>query len=504
MIDRIEDFRMNSQNSGVPFRFRALRWFRRSFGGLLSWFLLVHIFGCAAVGPDYVPVDIKAAKAWNNGLTGGLTDKTASAAYLAAWWKALDDPILSGLMDRAVTNNLDLREARSRVREARAWRGISEADLYPALDASGGINRSRGSEETGSGQYRTLYAVGFDAGWELDLFGGVRRSVEAAAADLEAAEEDLRVVMVSLLAEVALNYVEARTYQARLAVSNENLKAQKDTHDLAQARFLAGLNDELAVHQARYNLESTRAGIPDLRTGLEQTLNRLAVLLGGHPGSIHEALEKPEPIPVAPLEVAVGVPAETLRRRPDIRRAERQLAAQTARVGEATAEWYPKFTLTGSIGLESLSSGDLFSTAARTLGIGPGFSWRLFDAGAIRRNIEVNSALQEQALIQYESAVLGALEEVENALKAYSEEQQRRTALEEATGAARRAEKLARDKYQAGLVDFSEVLDAQRSLLSLQDQLTQSKGTVTSDLIRLYKALGGGWEARDPKGGIES
>ncbi len=495
---------MNSRNSGVLSRLRTLRWFRRSFGRLLSFFLLAHIFGCAAVGPDYAPVDIKTAKAWNNGLTGGLTDKTASTSNLAAWWKALDDPILSGLMDRAAADNLDLREARSRVREARARRGISEADFYPTLDASGRINRSRGSEETGGGQYRTLYAVGFDAGWELDLFGGVRRSVEAAGADLQAAEEDLRDVMVSLLAEVALNYVEARTYQARLAVSNANLKAQEDIYDLTEARFLAGLSDELAVHQARYNLESTRAGIPGLRTGLEQTLNRLAVLLGGRPGSIHEALEKPGPIPVAPLEVAVGVPAETLRRRPDIRRAERELAAQTARVGVATAELYPKFTLTGSIGLESLSSGDLFSTAARSLGIGPGFSWRLFDAGAIRRNIEVNSALQEQALIQYESAVLNALEEVENALKAYSEEQQRRTALEEATGAARKAEKLARDKYQAGLIDFNEVLDAQRSLLSLQDQLAQSNGAITSNLIRLYKALGGGWAAMTPEGGFEA
>ncbi len=495
---------MNSRNSSVLSRDRTIRWFLRSFGSLLSLFLLANIFGCAAVGPDYVPVEIKAAKAWNSGLTGGLTDKTTSPSNLAAWWKTLNDPILSSLMDRAVTNNLGLKEARSRVREARAQRGISNAYFYPTLDASGRINRSSGSKETGGGQYRTLYSAGFDAGWELDLFGGVRRSVEAAEADLQASRYDLRNVLVSLLAEVALNYVEARTYQTQLAVNNANLEAQEETHDLTQARFLAGLSDELAVHQARYNLETTRARIPTLRTGLEEALNRLAVLLGECPGTIHKTLEEAVPIPVTPLEVAVGVPADTLRRRPDIHQAERKLAAQTARIGVATAELYPKFTLNGSIGLEALSSGNLFSSAARTLGVSPGFSWRLFEAGAIRQNIEVKSALQEQALIQYESAVLNALEEVENTLVAYAEEQQRRTALQKATEAAQRAQKLAQNKYQAGLIDFSEVLDAQRSLLSLQDQLAQSNGAVTSNLVRLYKSLGGGWEAMTPAGGLES
>lgn len=471
---------------------------------LIVLFAALILSGCAAVGPDYAPPDTSASPAWHTTLKGGLTVDSADPLKLGEWWTTLKDPVLSDLIERAVAGNLDLKEAWSRVREARAQRGISEADFYPTLDASGRINRSSGSKETGSGQSRTLYAAGFDAGWELDLFGSVRRSVEAAEADLQASRQDLRNVLVSLLAEVALNYVEARTYQTRLAVNNANLVAQEDTHDLAQARFLAGLSDELAVHQARYNLESTRAKIPTLRTGLEEALNRLAVLLGEHPGTIHKTLEEAGPIPVTPLKVAVGVPADTLRRRPDIHQAERKLAAQTARIGVATAELYPKFTLSGSIGLESLSSGNLFSSAARTLGVSPGFSWRLFEAGAIRRNIEVKSALQEQALIRYESAVLHALEEVENALVAYAEEQQRRTALQEATGAAQRAEKLAQDKYQAGLIDFNEVLDAQRSLLSLQDQLAQSDGAITSNLIRLYKALGGGWAAMTPEGGFES
>jgi len=217
------------------------------------------------------------------------------------------------------------------------------------------------------------------------------------------------------------------------------------------------------------------------------------VLLGEPPGAVHPEIEKPMPIPVTPLEIAVGVPADTLRHRPDVRQAERELAAQTARIGVATADLYPKFTLKGSIGLEALSSGNLISAGSRTYSIGPRITWPIFDAGAIRQNIQVQSALQEQALIQYEAAVLSALEEVENALAAYANEQVRRQSLLDATHAAERAADLARVKYSAGLIDFQAVLDAQRSLLSLQGQLTQSDGTVTSNLIALYKVLGGGW-----------
>jgi NodT family efflux transporter outer membrane factor (OMF) lipoprotein len=305
-------------------------------------------------------------------------------------------------------------------------------------------------------------------------------------------------VLVSLLAEVVLNYVEARTFQARLAFTEANLTAQKETYQLTLWRYQAGLSDELSVQQARYNLESTRSQIPTLRTGLEEAMNRIAVLIGEQPGKIHEEVKKQMPIPVTPLKVAVGVPADVLRRRPDVRRAERELAAQTARVGVATADLYPKFTLSGSIGLEALSLSNPSSTGTWGLSGGPKISWAIFKAGAIRQNIEVQSALQEQYLIAYEAAVLSALEEVENALVAYAEEQQRRESLSEATQAAQRAVDLAQHKFQAGLTDFSNVLDAQRSLLSLQDQLTQSEGAVISNLVRLYKALGGGWTSLAP------
>jgi multidrug efflux system outer membrane protein len=457
--------------------------------------------GCAAVGPDYRRPDPGAPASWHTDLEGGLTAGQANPQTMAQWWTTFNDPLLADLIERAVHGNLDLKQAKARLREARARRGLSQAELFPTLDASGSFTRSRSSEITGTGELTNLYAAGFDAGWELDIFGGVRRSIEAAEADFEASREDLCDVLVSLLAEVALNYVETRTYQTRLAVADANLQTQQETYELIRSRYQAGLSDELAVQQARYSLEDTRSRIPTLRSGLEQAKNRLAVLTGLAPGSLHTVLAERRPIPVTPPTVAVGVPAEALRQRPDVRRAERNLAAQTARIGEATAELYPKFRLAGSIGLESLHANDLFDAASRPWSIGPGFSWNIFDAGAIRRNIEVQSALQEQYLLAYQAAVLGALEEVENRLTAYAEEQLRREHLAEAVAAAQKAEILARDRYGAGLVDFSDVLDAQRSLLSFQDQLARSDSAVTSNLISLYKALGGGWQSSAPPSG---
>ena len=460
--------------------------------GSITLFAPLILMGCA-VGPDYIPPDPAFSPAWHSPLEGGLTPEDTDPRMLANWWTTLNDPELSGLIERAVAGNLDLKKAWAKVREARARRGVSRADLFPTLDATGSATRSRGSEETGGGKTRELYAASFDAGWEVDIFGGLQRSMEAAEANLQASREGLRDVLVSLVSEVALNYVEARTYQARLAVAEANLKAQQETYELTRWRYEAGLSDELALEQARYNLESTRSQIPTLSSGLEETKNRLAVLLGERPGMIHKELEERKSIPVTPLEVAVGVPADTLRRRPDIRKAERELAAQTARIGVATADLYPRFTLKGSIGLEALSPGNLISYGSRASSIGPRVTWAVFDAGAIRKNIEVQSALQEQALIQYETAVLSALEEVENALVAYANEQVRRQSLLEASQAAQRAAKLARDRYAAGLIDFQVVLDADRSLLSLQSQMAESDGKVTSNLIALYKVLGGGW-----------
>jgi NodT family efflux transporter outer membrane factor (OMF) lipoprotein len=376
---------------------------------------------------------------------------------------------------------------------------MSEADMFPTLDASGSATKSRSNE-----QESELYSIAFDAGWELDLFGGVRRSIEATEADLQASREDLRNVLVSLAAEVALNYVEFRVYQAQVATTEKNLQLQQETYELTRWRYEAGLDDELAIQQARYNLESTRSGIPALRSSVEESKNRIAVLLGKPPGMLHKELESQAPIPVVPPEIAVGIPADMLRRRPDVRKAERELAAQTARIGAATADLYPKFRLAGSIGLKSGGSSSLFKSASQFWSIGPGISWNIFDAGSIRCNIEVQSALQEQYLNAYEAAVLNALEEAENALVAYAEEQNRRNSLNEAVQAAQRAAELSRTKYQAGMIDFATLLEVERSLLSYQNQLVQSDGSVASNLVRLYKVLGGGWETPADKKENES
>lgn len=448
--------------------------------------------GCVTVGPDYLRPEIPVYKDWNTRIEvdGGTAEMDPNG--LAAWWTTFSDPKLSQLIERAVKGNLDLKNARARVREARAQRGIAGADLLPTLDAAGSATWSHTDKDTGTGKSSELYATSFDAAWELDIFGGVRRSVEAAEGDLQASEEELRHVLVSLLAEVALNYLDVRTSQGLLAVAEDNLRTQSETYQLTQWRYEAGLSDELAVQQARYNLENTRSQVPVIRTTLEESMNRVAVLLGEQPGQVHAELEQREPIPVPDMKVALGVPADLLRRRPDVRQAERRLAAQTARVGTAVADLYPKLTLSGSIGLETLSLRNPSSGTFTLLG-GPAITWPVFRGGAIRRNIEVQSALQEQALIQYEAAILGALEEVENALTAYSEVQQRRQSLSRATDAAQKAAELARQKYEAGLTDFADVLEAQRSLLSFQEQLAQSSGNVSSNLVRLYKALGGGW-----------
>jgi NodT family efflux transporter outer membrane factor (OMF) lipoprotein len=456
---------------------------------------LILLTGCQAVGPDYIPPETNAPAQWHTELRQELTAENNSPEKLAEWWTIFDDPVLTALVTEAISNNLDVKQALVKIREARARRGKSQAGFFPVIDTSGSASRSKGSENSGSGLTRNHFSLGFDASWEIDVFGGVRRSVEANEADFDASQENLRYVLVSLTAEVVLNYLDIRTTQKRLAIAKKNLAIQQETFDFTSWRCQAGLSNELALQQSLSNLESTRAQIPVLNSKLEEAKNRLAVLMGKTPGSIHPLVDESMPIPVIPPAVAVGVPAETLRQRPDISKAERNLAAQTARIGVATADLYPRFRLSGSIGLDSLKAADLFNTGSNTMSIVPGVSWNMFDAGAIRQNIEVQSAIQEQYLLTYEAAILTALEEVENALYSFAEEQVRRERLVAAVDSARQAQELTAQQYSAGLIDFTDVLITQRSLLSLDDQLAQSDGKVTSNLIRLYKALGGGWSS---------
>lgn len=451
--------------------------------------------GCA-VGPDHIAPQTEMDAEFNQlrsdaGLTAG------NPAELTRWWTTLDDPVLNQLIAQAVDRNLDLRAATSRLRQVRALRNVSEGARFPTLDAGGQAQRSRASANVSGEDNLTteLYASGFDAGWELDLFGGVARSVEAAEADVGAAAESRRDVLVSMLAEVALNYVEARSFQERLRIAQDNLESQVDTFELIESRYAAGLVQDIDLERARSNVEKTRSSIPQLSTQLERAQNRLAMLLGEQPGALDDLLAQSELVPSPPLEVAIGVPADLLRRRPDIRGAERVLAAETARVGVATAELYPKLRLIGSVGLESLSGGSLFQSASRTFGIGSIISWPLFSGGQIRNRIEAQSEVQEQAYIGWQAAVLGALEDVNNAITAYANEQIRHAALQRSTESAIRAAQLARSRYDAGIADFIEVLDTDRERLSTQDALAASSAEITTDLIRLYKALGGGWQS---------
>ena len=453
--------------------------------------ILIALFlnGCSPVGPNYEQPTIEVSENWHTDLESGISQKNIDPNILAEWWTTINDPILTALIERAKENNLDLKVAYARIRESRARRSMTIASLYPGVDFSASIIGTSTKENR---DISTVHSAGIDAGWEMDIFGGTRRSVEAVNADLQSTQEDLHDTLVSLMAEVALNYIDIRTYQARLNAVEESIEAQNETYQLTIWRNEAQLNDELAVQQARYNLESSRSQIPALRASLEQSMNSLAVLLGEEPGKLHEEVENPEPIPTAPNDIAIGVPADIIRQRPDIRSAERSLAAQTARIGVATASLYPSFTLNGSLGLSSLSINDIPS-ASWTLSGGPRLSWPIFDAGAIRQNIEVQSALTEQYLIQYESTVLSALKEVENVLISYAYELQKREYLRQAVDAAQIASELAQQKFEAGLTDFSDVLDTQRSLLSYQDQLAQSDGSLITYVIQLYKALGGGW-----------
>jgi NodT family efflux transporter outer membrane factor (OMF) lipoprotein len=448
--------------------------------------------GCVYVGPDYREPRIEVPAAWNSPGVEGLSPRAPDKGMLERWWDAFGDRGLTFLVERALSGSLDLRMARARIREARALRDIERASLLPFLDASGSVTRSHGGTD---GSSRSLYNAGLDASWEIDVFGGKRRSVEAAQAVLESSEEDFNAALVTLCGEIGLNYLDLRTYQARLRVAEANLVNQEQTYRLTRSRYEAGLSDALDLHQAKTTLENTRSGIPLLKRSITETMNRLAVLTGEAPGVLDGGLSGPGEVPRAPSSIAVGVPTDIIRRRPDIRRAERDLAAQSARVGVAASELYPKLFLDGSINLSAAHSSDLFSSGSKTTSWGPTLSMPLFHWGALRKGVEVQDARLEQTLVTYRSTVLAALEETENALTAYSQEIARNRSLVESEVAAKKAFEIASASYASGRTDFSRLLEAERTLLSIQDSLAQSDGAISSYLVRIYKVLGGGWDA---------
>lgn len=450
--------------------------------------------GCVRVGPDYLGPAVKVPEQWqprSNLLTRGDGER------LRKWWQVFGDPTLSRFIDEAAAGNLDLKTALARVKEARARIGVVSGVFYPQIDAVGEFSRQHGSANSiaGIGMTADRNALGLEAGWEIDLFGRIGRSVEAATADYQARREDVRDVQVVLLAEVARNYLLVRTLQARLAATEGNITSQRQVLGLTQARFRYGLAADLDVAQAEDVLANSEAQLPPLRSLLVQTMNNIALLLGKTPGATREQLSKPAPIPSLPLEVAVGVPTDLLRQRPDIRRAERELAAQTARIGVATADLYPKLSLLGTVGFDAANIGDLFNSNSHFHSFGPNIRWNLFAGGSIRSRIQVEDAKAQQALLQYEQTVLDALREAENAMAAYVEQQVRVQALERSADASRRTLSLALQLYKDGLRDFQSVMDAQRNVFDTDNRLADAKGNAAINLVQLYKALGGGWGA---------
>ena len=466
-------------------------------GVVLGLFVLA---GCM-VGPNYHQPTVSTPAHWGEPLAGG---ETNSVVPVAVWWTNFHDPELDSLVDRAVQSNLDLRIAQARVREARAEYGIAVGNLWPTVNASGSYSRARQSQNQpiigtfpvpASAFEYNLYQSGFDASWEIDVFGGQRRAVESSKAQIAAVEFGERDILVSLLSDVAANYVEARGFQRQIEIANKNIQAQERALAITQRRFAHGLVSNLDVQQAATLLATTRATVPTLETSLQASINRLGVLLGLPPEALQAELSVAAPIPPAPPEVPVGLPSDLLLRRPDVAEAEQQLAVATANIGVAKADLFPKFYLTSSAGLESVSASDWFTGGSRFWSAGPTVQWNIFDAGRIRANIRVQNARQEEALGTYEKTALSAFEDVENALTAYAKEQVRRRSLEDAVKSSQESLRLANRLYANGLTDFINVLDAERSLYQAQDTLVQSDTTVSTDVIALYKSLGGGWEA---------
>lgn len=445
--------------------------------------------GCATLGPDYQAPAMAVPQAWYAAPPHSPADGPAS---IERWWRQLGDVQLSALVEQALRANPDLQAARAAVQASRALERVARAGQAPSVGASGATSASR----RGDAAVNESWTAGLDAGWEIDVFGGVRRGIEAAQADREAASASLANTHASLAAEVALNYVTLRTSQARLAIARRNLAAQQETLQLTDWRTQAGLASSVDLEQARTNTEQTRAQIPSLQTAINSAANRLAVLTGEAPGALQATLADGG-LPALSTAIAVGIPAEVLRQRPDVQAAERALAAETARIGVAEAARWPGFKLSGSIGLEAATFGALGNGASVLRTLAAGVSGVLFDGGALAARVDQQTAVREQRLHSYRSTVLAALEDVENALTALDNTARRREALAAASTAARNANLLAADRYRSGLIDFRTVLETERSLLSTEDSLASAEGERLTALIQLYKALGGGWSSAD-------
>lgn len=465
--------------------------------GWLVWPAAILAAGCA-VGPDFHSPKPSVPKAWV-GLAPlqGPAVVTDAPPDVAQWWRQLGDPTLTALVEEALRVNPGIAVAQASLRQARALRDVAAGPLWPSATASATYQRQEGPEFSTTGVAHNLYQVGIDAAWELDLFGGTRRSVEAAAAGVEAAVENIRDVQVSIAAEVVLDYVQVRGNQQAIVTARENLRAQEHTAEITRKLYTVGFDSGLDMAEAESTVATTQAQIPAFETAAREAIYALSVLLARPPGDLLQRLSPIGELPAVPRQIPAGVPSDLLRRRPDIRQAEAQLHGATAQIGVAVAQLFPQFSLTGGANWESSGLHSWFKSSNRSVFLGPVASWPIFQGGAIVANIHAQKALRDQAFITYQQTVLTALQDVENALIAFSEEQSHYKSLSDAVSYDRKAVDLSLRLFQEGQTDFLSVLTDERTLYTDDSALTQSRQNILTDLVALYKALGGGWQARE-------
>jgi NodT family efflux transporter outer membrane factor (OMF) lipoprotein len=466
--------------------------------------LVNTLAGCTMLGPDFVRPQAPEESSWLN--EGAII--TNRPPVPVEWWKVFNDPVLDRLIQAASAQNLDLQVAGLRIMEARAQLGIAVGLQYPQLQqANGSATRVSLSENAPNFNPSlednfTSYQAGFDASWEVDFWGRFRRGIQAADANLEGSVADYDNAMVSLLAEVARTYIRIRTLEERLEIAHKNIEIQKESLRIAEVRSRHGATTELDVQQARSALANTEALVPATQGALRQAKNGLSILLGMPPGDLGGMLAGPGKIPVAPAEVAAGIPADLLRRRPDVRKAELLAAGQSALIGVAESNLYPRFSLLGSIGFQSSdtfdsSAGDLFDSNSLYYAVGPSFSWNILNYGRLTNNVRVQDARYQQAIVNYRSTVLAAYRETEDAMAGIIQAREESTYRQTAALAAGRATDMANIQYRKGSVDFQRVLDSERALVQQEELWLLARGDIALNLIAIYKSLGGGWEIRE-------
>jgi multidrug efflux system outer membrane protein len=458
--------------------------------------------GCKAVGPDYVAPKPSVPAGFAEAPAPTAQSGSKASFVDEAWWKEFEDGTLNALIAQALKSAPDLAEAQARVRVARALRGIAGAERYPTADATGEYTRNLGSDNVptgvppgglGPGIHSNLWQAGFDASWEIDIFGGIRRSIEAADANYQAVAEDRADVTLTLLAEVARDYIDLRGAQRRIEVAQKNLAIERDLLALTQSLLTAGLAPQQDLLRAEAQVRDIQAAIPQFQTDERAAAYRIAALIDRPFTEVSTELAVPRPIPQSASDVWVGLPSELLKRRPDVRAAERRIAAANARIGVAQADLYPHFSLTGVAGLESLYFSSFGNASSGYYQIGPGVTWRIFDAGKIRFEVQAESARTAAATAAYERSVLDAFRDVETALVSYANIKVRRNELAAESAADAQATDIAKLLYERGVESFLPVLDAERSLYAADDALAQSERDSALALVALYKSLGGGW-----------